>query len=174
MSIRKYMLHPYISSNSYVTWFTCTLNRITVKIVYTNWCSVLCSTGPYYLAQNMLPCKENAAALDGLFSTYYVFNKILFGNVSPGLTWTRYGQDPDVLDLKYIILLFTRSNSQNTTQNQTNHMVEFFMRIEAVFMLNSNRHLIYVAQSWYWILQMWRGISVGSKVLPYIFYDWKV
>ena len=34
--------------------------------------------GPYYLPQTILTCKDNAAAMDNLFSMYYVFNKILF------------------------------------------------------------------------------------------------
>ena len=37
--------------------------------------NVLSCPGPYYLAQIMLTCQDNAAAVDSL---YYLFNKILF------------------------------------------------------------------------------------------------
>ena len=49
----------------------CAINR-------TELCECSFSAGPYFLAQTMLSCQNNAAAATGgSFSTYYVFRKNL-------------------------------------------------------------------------------------------------
>ena len=47
-------------------------NILHTVINRTEFCECSLLAGPYYLAQNMLSCKENAAVTNGLFITYYV------------------------------------------------------------------------------------------------------
>ena len=66
----------------------------------TELCKCSFSARPYYQVQRVLSCKNNAAATVSLFSTYYLFNKILFNYLK---VYHQISPEPEVEQLLMLI-----------------------------------------------------------------------